>query len=79
MAKYIKNYHKKDAQIINFDSLLFYKELEIGTAKPTMSEMDGVIHHLVNTSSIISPMNASLFREIADKKINKLFEQGYPH
>ena len=76
LAKHIKNHHNRDAQIINFDSLLFYKELEIGTAKPTTGEMDGVIHHLVNTSSITNPMNASLFRELAEKKVNTLFNQG---
>ena len=67
LSKYIKEKHKHDAQIINFDSLLFYKELEIGTAKPTLEEMNGIPHHLVGTTSIKTPMNASLFKEVAEK------------
>jgi tRNA dimethylallyltransferase len=50
-----------NAEIINFDSLLFYKELNIGTAKPTDEEMNGVKHHFVGTQSISTPINSSDF------------------
>jgi tRNA dimethylallyltransferase len=51
--------------IVNFDSLLFYQELQIGTARPTKEEMSGVEHFLVGTDSISSPLNAKQFAERA--------------
>jgi tRNA dimethylallyltransferase len=54
-----------NGSIVNFDSLLFYKELEIGTARPTLEEMSGVEHFLVGTDSISTPINAKQFAERA--------------
>ena len=34
--------------IISGDSVAVYKSLDIGSAKPTKEEMDGVIHHLID-------------------------------
>ena len=36
------------ADIINFDSMQVYEKLDIGTAKVTNEEMDGVVHHLLS-------------------------------
>ncbi|WP_372653996.1 tRNA (adenosine(37)-N6)-dimethylallyltransferase MiaA [Halobacteriovorax sp.] len=62
--------------IVNFDSLLFYKELSIGTAKPSQKELGEYEHHLVDVVSAKSPLNASEFLEYADKALNDLIEQG---
>ena len=61
-------------EIVNFDSLLFYKELSIGTAKPTQEEMDGVKHHLVSTQSAKEPLNASEFLKQADILLKEITE-----
>lgn len=66
------NDQKIDAAVINFDSLLFYKELNIGTAKPTQDELEAVEHHLVDISSINDPLNASDYIKLAEDKINEL-------
>ena len=50
---------KYGGEVINFDSLLLYKEINIGSAKPTIEEMQGVIHHMVGINSISKPLNAS--------------------
>jgi tRNA dimethylallyltransferase len=60
------------AQIINFDSLLFYKELNIGTAKPGPKEMQGITHHQVGIRSICSPLNAFDYSTETIKLINQL-------
>jgi tRNA dimethylallyltransferase len=60
------------SEIVNFDSLLFYKELNIGTAKPTLKEMDGCTHHLVSFCSAKDPINASDFLIKAEEILNKL-------
>ena len=44
----IKLAKKLGCEIISADSRQFYKEMEIGTAKPTKEEMDGVPHHFVD-------------------------------
>ncbi|MGI4993851.1 tRNA (adenosine(37)-N6)-dimethylallyltransferase MiaA [Halobacteriovorax sp. GFR7] len=62
--------------VINFDSVLFYNELNIGSAKPDEKEMDGVIHHLVSISPITNELNASDFVELAKNKINELHARG---
>lgn len=59
-------------EIINGDSLLFYKELNIGTAKPSPEELSVVPHHLINTRSVNDPMNASDYAEEAVDIIDEL-------
>ena len=41
-----------DTEVVSADSRQFYRELAIGTAKPTVEEMDGVKHHFINSHSI---------------------------
>lgn len=41
-----------DTEVVSADSRQFYRELAIGTAKPTPEEMQGVIHHFVDSHSI---------------------------
>ena len=62
----------KNIEILNFDSLLFYKELHIGTAKPSASERAIAPHHLVDVVSIDQEMNASKFCEEALKAIDSI-------
>ncbi len=63
------------ANIVNFDSLLFYKEISIGSAKPTLEERNGIVHHMIDIESIQSPMNAAQFIERCLKIIEKLFSE----
>ena len=51
--------------VVNFDSLLFYQELSIGTCKPSLEEMQGVKHFLVGTDSAKNPLNANQFMKKA--------------
>ena len=37
-----------DAEIINGDSVSIYKELNIGSAKPSIEEREGIVHHLID-------------------------------
>ncbi len=59
IALAIKNQLRRQAEIINFDSLLFYQELSIGTAKPTIEERQGIPHHLIDICSAKFPLNAA--------------------
>ena len=41
-----------DGEIINGDSVSIYKKLDIGSAKPSIEEMDGVVHHLIDIRDV---------------------------
>lgn len=75
IAKHIEKNLNRRAAIVNFDSLLFYKEISIGTAKPTLLERDGIEHHMIDIESINSPMNASGFIKKGEEAILELFKQ----
>ena len=50
---------KFGGEIVNFDSLLLYKEINIGTAKPTADERKTIPHHMIDVRSISHSMNAA--------------------
>lgn len=54
---------KFNCEIISADSRQVYKELAIGTAKPTTKEMQGVSHHFLNFISIHEHYNAGSFEK----------------
>lgn len=54
---------KFDTQIFSCDSRQFYKELSIGTAKPTLAELDKVKHHFINSLSIAQPYSVGDFEK----------------
>ncbi|MGB5928622.1 MAG: isopentenyl transferase family protein, partial [Cyclobacteriaceae bacterium] len=64
-----------DTEIVSADSRQFYKEMCIGTAKPTPEEQQGVPHHFVNFLSVKEPYNAGQFEREAVYLIRKLLEE----
>lgn len=64
-----------NAEIISADSRYFYRGMDIGTAKPTMAEMDGVPHHLVDVADPNEAWSLALFQQAAEKIIAELHTQ----
>lgn len=62
-----------NTEIISADSRQFYKELAIGTAKPTSEEMQNIKHHFIDTHSIASDYNVNDFEKDALLLLDKLF------
>jgi tRNA dimethylallyltransferase len=62
-----------NTEIVSADSRQFYKELNIGTAKPTKKELESNTHHLIDNISISQEYNISQFEKDADTLINKIF------
>lgn len=62
-------------EVVNFDSLLLYKEINIGTAKPTIQEQRTVPHHMIDVCSISLPMNAADYARQTIPVINDLLKQ----
>jgi tRNA dimethylallyltransferase len=67
---------KYDAEIVNFDSLLFYRELNIGTAKPSLIERQNIPHHLIDITSAKNPVNASDFCQLANTVLRDIHAKG---
>lgn len=63
-------------EIVNFDSLLLYKEITIGTAKPTKEEQGRVPHHMIDVASIAQPLNAAAYAKMALPLIEKLHKEN---
>ena len=61
-----------NAEIINCDSMQIYKELNIGTAKITDEEMEGVKHHMLSIKSINDTYNCFLYQQDARRILDKL-------
>jgi tRNA dimethylallyltransferase len=62
-------------EIISCDSRQFYREMNIGTAKPSEVEMAAVPHHFINSLSIHDPYTAGDFERDALAVLQKLYEE----
>jgi len=60
-------------EIISADSRQIYKELDIGTAKPTVEELSAIRHHFINTKSITEEYDAGTYAVEAREVIDQLF------
>ena len=61
-----------NAEIVNADSMQVYKGMDIGTAKLTFEERQGVPHHLIDVLEIKEEANVSWYQNLARNKIDKL-------
>lgn len=64
-----------NTEIISADSRQFYKELSIGTAKPSIEEMQNIPHHFIDNLSITQEYNANDFEKDALNKLDSLFKK----
>lgn len=64
-----------NTEVVNADSRQFYKELNIGTAKPSEAELEGVPHHLLGHLSIAEPYTLATFAVAAEKVLASLFDR----
>lgn len=65
-----------NTEIISADSQLVYRGLNVGTAKPTVAEMQGVRHHLIDVVSAKENFSVSDYEEHAIPIINRLLAEG---
>ncbi|OKL40528.1 tRNA (adenosine(37)-N6)-dimethylallyltransferase MiaA [Pontibacter flavimaris] len=62
-----------NTEIISADSRQFYREMSIGTAKPTPAEQQGVKHHFVDSHSITGEYSAGAFEQEVLALLERLF------
>ncbi|OFY85601.1 MAG: tRNA (adenosine(37)-N6)-dimethylallyltransferase MiaA [Bacteroidetes bacterium RIFCSPLOWO2_12_FULL_35_15] len=61
--------------VISADSRQFFKEMSIGTAKPSKEEMQGVPHYFIDSHSIVEDYNVGKFENEAIGLLEKLFQK----
>ncbi len=59
--------------IISADSRQFYKELEIGTAKPTLEEQQGIKHYFIDSHSLEDEVSSGRYANEVDELLQDLF------
>ena len=64
------------AEILNCDSMQFYKGMDVGTAKLTLDERQGIKHHLFDFLEITDESTAAEYQQIARPLILELQAQG---
>ena len=65
-----------DAEIISVDSALVYKGMNIGTAKPTMQERQGIPHYLIDILDPIEAFSTGSFRTLALQLMEEITSRG---
>ena len=65
-----------DAEIINGDSVQIYKGLDIGSAKVTEDEKEGVIHHLLDIREVFDEYTLYDYQKDARDCIDKILKKG---
>ncbi len=66
----------RPAEIVNADSMLVYRGMDIGTAKPTPAERAGVPHHLVDIMDVTETASVAQFQALARAAIDACRARG---
>ena len=68
---------KLNGEIISADSRLFYRGMDIGTAKPTREELSRVPHHLIDIAEPDQTLSLQIFQESARSTIARIHADGH--
>lgn len=65
-----------ESEIISADSRQVYRGLDIGSAKITSKEMEGIPHHMIDVADPTEVFTVSEFKKLADTKITEIIARG---
>ena len=63
-------------EVISCDSMQIYKGMDIGTAKPTFEEMQGIPHHMLDVCEPAEDFSVSRYCEMADPILQDILSRG---
>lgn len=72
----IKLAKKLNGEIISVDSMQIYKHMDIGSAKISKEEQEGVTHHLIDFLEPTEEFSVADFKELAEEKIKDIYSRG---
>lgn len=64
------------AEIVSCDSLLFYRRMDLGTAKPSKAEQARVPHHLIDVVDVSGRMDVTRYVELARAALAEIHARG---
>ena len=65
-----------NAEIVSVDSRQIYRQMDIGTAKPTVEEQQAARHHLIDCVDISQPFSVADYQSLVDKAISDIQNRG---
>lgn len=65
-----------DGEVVSCDSMQIYKGMDIGTAKPTAEEMQGIPHHMLDVVCPAEDFSVSRYCEMADPILQDILARG---
>ncbi len=65
-----------NSEVISADSMNIYRSLDIGTAKPTKTEMDSIPHHMIDIISPFEEFTVSDYKKTAEPILSDLISSG---
>ena len=65
-----------DAEIINGDSVAIYKKLDIGSAKPSVEEREGIVHHLIDIKDVREDYSVFDYQRDCRRVIDEINSKG---
>lgn len=72
----VKLAKKVGGEIVSADSRLLYRGMDIGTAKPTLNDREGVPHHLIDVASPAETLTLADYKRKALKAIRGILKRG---
>lgn len=67
---------KINGEIISADSMQIYKYMDIGTAKPTLKEMQGIKHYMLDVVMPDETFNVAKYKSMAESAIEGILKKG---
>ena len=67
---------KLRGEVISADSMQIYRGMDVGTAKVTPEEMDGIPHHMIDVADPAESFSAARFVEMADPILRDILSRG---
>ena len=64
-------------EIISADSMQVYRHMDIGSAKVTREEMDGVPHYLIDILEPAGEFNVAAFKKLASEAVEEIYAHGH--
>ncbi len=65
-----------NAEIVSCDSMQVYRRMDIGTAKPTVEEREGIPHHMLDVAEPNEDFSVSRYCAMASPIVDSILEQG---
>ena len=65
-----------NGEVVSCDSMYVYRGMDIGTAKPTAEEMDGIIHHMIDVAEPDEDFSVSKYCEMATPIVDGIVARG---